>query len=506
MSTTSATQVDPTDIAGPQQTGHRHINRWLVLAIVCFGQFMVVLDATVVNVALPAIQSDLKFSDANLQWVINSYALVFGGFLLLGGRAADLLGRKRLFIAGVALFTVASAINGFATSSGMLVAGRALQGLGGALVSPAALSTLTTSFPEPGERAKALGVWSAIAAGGSAFGLLLGGVLTESLSWGWIFFVNIPVGILAVFAALRFVPESRGQLRHRHFDIAGAVTVTGGLMLLVFSIVKAQAWGWGSGKTLGFGGLAVALLVAFIAIELRSRSPLMRLGIFKLRPLAVANASMLLVASGMFATFFFVSLFIQDILHYSALKAGLAFLPFSAGIIVGAGAAQALVRKIGPRTVSAIGLVLAIGGMLILTQLSSDGAYASNLLTAFMPLSIGMGMTFVPITLLATSGVTAADAGLASGLLNTMQQIGGALGLAILATVSTTHATNKLEGLGRVPTDLDQLNAGVSGSHYAFMGGAIAMLAAAVLMLTLLRKRHIAAAEAGSGAPVHAGV
>jgi EmrB/QacA subfamily drug resistance transporter len=488
LSSTSLADAGPT----ARPAGRTAPNRWLVLAIVCLGQFMVVLDATVVNVALPSIQRGLDFSDASLQWVINAYTLVFGGFLLLGGRAADLLGRKRLFVAGVALFTVASVINGFANSAGVLVAGRAMQGLGGALVSPAALSVLTTSFEDGRERTRALGVWSAIAAGGAAFGLLLGGVLTDLLSWSWIFFVNIPVGVAAVLLALRFVPESRVETRHRHFDLTGAVTVTGGLMLLVYAIVKARAWGWTSGRTLGTGAAALALLALFIVVELRSRSPLMRLGIFRMRPLAVANGTMLLVAAGMFANFYFVSLFVQDILRYGPLKAGLAFMPFSGGIVVGAGLAQRLIRKLAPRGVAALGLTLAAIGMLVQTRLPVDASYPVDLLSGLIPMSIGMGLTFVPTTLLATSGVKAADAGLASGLLNTMQQIGGSLGLAVLATVAVSRAEDHLTGLAAPPTPVQLAEAQVVGFHAAFVGSMIMLLAAAVLVLGALRRRDVA--------------
>src|SRR3954464_10415934 len=327
-------------------------NRWLILVIVCLAQFMVVLDATIVNIALPSIQHGLSFSDADLQWVINAYTLVFGGFLLLGGRAADLLGRKRLFVAGVALFSAASLFNGLAQSSSMLIAGRALQGLGGALVSPAALSLIMTNFPGTAERTKALGVWSGIAAGGGAFGLLLGGILTDALSWEWIFFVNVPVGLAALVAAARFVPESRVEGAHRSFDLAGAVTVTSGLIVLVYAIVKAQEFGWGSGRTLGLAAVAVALLGAFVAIERRSRAPLVRLSIFRVRSITAANVVMLLVASGMFAMFYFASIYVQEVLGYSPLKAGFAFLPMTAAIVVGAGLAQSLVRRAGVRAVA----------------------------------------------------------------------------------------------------------------------------------------------------------
>jgi EmrB/QacA subfamily drug resistance transporter len=429
--------MSATAIEGPEQVRtapSRKVNPWLVLVIACLAQFMVVLDATVVNIALPSVQRGLHFSVANLQWVVNAYTLVFGGFLLLGGRAADLLGRKRLFVAGVILFSAASLLNGFAQSSGMLIVGRGLQGLGGALVSPAALSIVTTTFRDGEQRTKALGVWSAIAAGGAAAGLLLGGILTQIASWRWVFFVNVPVGIATVALAARYVAESRVDVEHRSYDVAGAFTVTSGLVVLVYAIVKAQAYGWGSTHTLGLGAVAIALLVAFVAIENRSKAPLMRLSIFRIRTLSVADTTLLLVASGMFGMFFFASLYVQEILGYSPIQAGLAFLPVSLGIVVGAGVAQQLIKRLGVRRVAIAGISLATLGMLVLTQLPVHGSYVSNLLVGLLPMSIGMGLTFVPITLLGTSGVTEDDSGLASGLFNTAQQVGGSLGLAILAS------------------------------------------------------------------------
>jgi EmrB/QacA subfamily drug resistance transporter len=473
-------------------------NRWLVLAIVCIAQFMVVLDATIVNIALPSIQHGLSFSDADLQWVINSYTLVFGGFLLLGGRAADLLGRKRLFVAGVVLFSLASLLNGLAQSSDMLIAGRALQGLGGALVSPAALSIIMTSFPGTQERTKALGVWSAIAAGGAAFGLLLGGVLTDLLSWQWIFIVNVPVGLAALIAALRVVPESRGESEHRAFDVAGATTVTGGLVVLVYAIVKAQEYGWGSGRTLGMLAAAAALLTAFVAIERRSAAPLIRLDIFRTRTLTAANVSMMLVASGMFSMFFFASLYVQEVLGYSPLKAGLAFLPVTSGMIVGAALAQVAIRRYGARVVGVIGVTLATFGMVVLTGLPVHGSYAGDLLVGLFPLSVGMGLTFVPGTLMATAGVAAEDSGLASGLLNTSQQVGGALGLAVLSTLSANHtATLLAQGASR-PVAL------LGGWHVAFTGGAIVLGLAALTLVVLLRRRHLAHIDVDAAVPVAA--
>ena len=467
-------------------------NRWLILVIACLAQFMVVLDATIVNVALPSIQRGLHFSSSTLPWVVNAYTLVFGGFLLLGGRAADLLGRKRLFAAGIAVFAFASLLNGLAQSPTMLIVGRGLQGLGGALLSPAALSIITTTFTATGERTKALGVWSAIAAGGGAVGLLLGGVLTDLASWQWIFIVNVPVALAALALTARFVPESRANLAHRTFDFLGASTVTAGLVVVVFAIVKSQIWGWGSARTLGLIAVGALLLAAFVAIERRSKAPLMRLGIFKVRTLAVADLVLLLVASGMFGMFFFASLYVQDILGYSPLRAGLAFLPVTAGIVIGAGVAQQLTRRIGIRNVAVIGIALATAGLAVLTQLQVHGSYLGNLLSGLFPMSIGMGLTFVPITLLGTGGVEGNDAGLASGLFNTAQQVGGSLGLAILATLATSQTNSLLHG---TVTPAVAAAAHVSGYHVAFAAAATMLGVGGLILALALRPRHIRAID-----------
>jgi EmrB/QacA subfamily drug resistance transporter len=386
----------------------------------------------------------------------------------------------------VILFSAASLLNGVAQSSGMLIVGRGLQGLGGALVSPAALSIVTTTFSDGDQRTKALGVWSAIAAGGAAVGLLVGGILTDIASWRWVFFVNVPVGIATVALALRYVTESRADVQHRSYDVAGAFTVTAGLVVLVYAIVKAQAYGWGSTRTLGLGAVAIALLVAFVAIENRSQAPLMRLSIFRIRTLAVADTALLLVASAMFGMFFFASLYVQEILGYSPLRAGLAFLPVSAGIMVGAGLAQQLIKRLGVRRVSIVGITLATAGMLVLTQLPVHGSYVGDLLVGLLPMSIGMGLTFVPITLLGTSGVTAEDSGLASGLFNTAQQVGGSLGLAILASLAASQTSSLLHSA----SGTGALAARVSGYHVAFLAAAIMLAAGAVLMTFALRKAH----------------
>ena len=458
-------------------------NPWVVLVLICFAQFMVVLDATVVNVALPSIQKDLGMTETNLQWVVNAYTLVFGGFLLLGGRAGDLLGRKRLFLGGVVVFTAASLLDGLSTSSGMLIGARALQGLGAAFISPAALAIISTTFKEGSDRAKALGVWAAIAIGGSAVGLVLGGALTQAFSWPWIFFINVPVGIATFLLSMRLVPESKDEAAHRSFDVAGAVTVTGGLMALVYAIVQAQQKGWGSAQTIVTFVVAVALLIGFVLVELRAKAPLVRLSIFRVRSLSAANVVMFLVGSGLFAMFFFNSLYIQRVLGYGPLKAGLAFLPFTAGIMLSAGLASQFGPKVGVRIVSAIGMVVAATGLLLLTRIPVHGSYVSSVLPSLLLTSLGMGAVFVSLTLVATTGLEDEDQGLASGLFNTSQQVGGALGLAILSTIaaSRTH--------GDAPAQL------VRGFHWAFAGSAFFVLAGLVALVTMLRQRDVARIE-----------
>jgi EmrB/QacA subfamily drug resistance transporter len=463
-------------------------NPWVVLVIICLAQFMVVLDATIVNVALPHIQSSLGFTVASLQWVINAYTLIFAGFLLLGGRAGDLLGRKRLFLVGLVIFTAASLLDGISSTSGMLIGFRALQGLGAALISPAALSIISTTFAEGKERARALGVWAAIAIGGSAVGLVLGGALTQSLSWRWIFFVNVPVGILTFLVALRLVPESKDEHVHQGYDLAGAVTVTGGLMALVYGLVRSASHGWGSGQTIGSFVVAAVLLVAFVLIEQRSAEPLVRLSIFRVRSLLTANVSMFLAFSGMFAMFFFNSLYIQKVLGFGPLEAGVSFLPFTAGVMISAGLASTFAPRIGVRPVAAVGMVLTVIGMILFARMPVDGSYAVDVLPGMVVGSLGMGSIFMPLTLVATTGLEDEDQGLASGLFNTSQQVGGALGLAILTTIAASH------------TDGSSAAAQVHGFHYAFAGAGVLVALSLVVMLALLRKRHVARIEAAAEA------
>jgi EmrB/QacA subfamily drug resistance transporter len=376
----------------------------------------------------------------------------------------------------------------------VLIAGRGLQGLGAAFVSPAALSVLTTTFEEGAERTRALGVWSAIA-GGGAVGLILGGALTEYLSWRWVFFVNLPVGVFATIAALRFVPNSRAEQRIESYDAAGAVTVTGGLLVLVYAIVKAQAYGWGSAKTVLLFVAAIVLLAVFVAIEQRSRAPLIRLGIFRLRSLTGSNGAMLVVAAGLFAMFYFASLYLQQILRYTPLKAGFAFVPFTLGIIVGAGLSQALIRTLGVRVVTYVGLALGTAGLLYFARLPTHGTYARDILPTIAVTSIGMGLTFVPLTLLATTNVEAEDAGLASGLLNTSQQVGGSLGLAILSTLAASRTSHLLNhGVTSVAV---RASAYTRGYHVAFAVGAGMLALGAAIVASTVRRQDAEAIDAG---------
>jgi EmrB/QacA subfamily drug resistance transporter len=404
---------------------------------------MVILDVAIVNVALPSIKTDLGFSRTGLQWVITAYAILFGGTLLLGGRLADLLGRRRMFVAGLALFALSSLLCGFAWSSGSLIGFRALQGLGGALLAPAALSLLMTTFAEGRERNLALGIYGAASGSGAAAGVLLGGVLTSYFGWSWIFFVNVPVGLAAIALAPILLRESRADhLAHRHFDLAGATSVTAGLMLLVYGLTRATSDGWSSPVTVGLLSGAAALVVAFVAIESRSRSPLLPLRIFRLRALSAANATMALVGAVTFSEFFVLTLYVQDVLHYSAVQSGVAFVAFALSVVVASNLAQAVVARVGVRATLTSGLVLATISLGLLTRLPVDGHYFSNLFPAFVLGGTGLGFSFVPVTIASLAGVDRADAGVASGLVNTSRQIGGAIGLATVSTIAASAASS----------------------------------------------------------------
>ena len=415
--------------------------RWSALALIVTAQFMVILDVAIVNVALPSIKTDLGFSQTGLQWVITAYAILFGGTLLLGGRLADLLGRRRMFVAGLALFATSSLLCGIAWSSGSLVAFRGLQGLGGALLAPAALSLLMTTFAEGRERNRALGIYGAASGSGAAAGVLLGGVITSYLGWSWIFFVNVPVGVAAIALTPFLLRESRADLAHRHFDFAGAASVTGGLMLLVYALTRATTEGWSSPVTVGLLSGAAALIAAFLAIESRSRSPLLPLRIFRLRALSAANATMAIVGAVTFSEFFVLTLYLQDVLHYSAVQSGVAFVAFALTVVVSSNVAQAVVGRAGVRATLTAGLVLATVSLALLTRLPVDGHYFWDIFPAFVLGGAGMGFSFVPVTIASLTGVERSDAGVASGLVNTSRQIGGAIGLAEISTIAAS-ATN----------------------------------------------------------------
>jgi EmrB/QacA subfamily drug resistance transporter len=403
---------------------------------------MVILDVAIVNVALPSIKLDLNFSQTNLQWVISAYAIMFGGVLLLGGRLADLLGRRRLFVAGLALFAASSLLCGLAWSEGSLIAFRSVQGLGGALLAPAALSLLMTTFAEGRERNLALGIYGAASGSGAAAGVLLGGVLTSYLSWSWIFFINVPVGVAAIVLTPLLLRESRAELANRHFDVAGATAVTGGLMVLVYALTRATSDGWGSGTTVSLLAGSAALLLAFIVIELRSRSPLLPLRIFRLRTLSAANASIAIVGAVAFSEFFVLTQYLQDVLHYSAVESGVAFVAFALTVVVASNVAQAIVGRLGVRATLTAGLVASAVSVGLLTRLPVHGSYFWDLFPAFVLGGAGMGFSFVPVTIAGLSGVDRADAGVASGLINTSRQIGGAIGIAAVSTIAATSTGN----------------------------------------------------------------
>jgi len=418
--------------------GERSRNRWLALVLIVAAQFMVVLDVAIVNVALPSIRTDLGFSQESLQWVITAYAIMFGGVLLLGGRLADLLGRRRMFVAGLTIFTVSSLLDGLAWSSGSLITFRLLQGLGAALLSPAALSILTTTFREGRERNIALGIWGAASGSGGAAGVLLGGALTSALSWSWIFFINIPVGVAVVALTPWLLKESRAELQHRNFDFAGAASITGGLMLLVYAMTRATQHGWATGTTIALLATSAALIGSFFVIEARSKAPLLPLRIFRLRTLAASNASGLLMGGAIFSQFFLLTLYMQEVLHYSAIKTGVAYIGLTLTIIAFSAVAQALVTRFGVRRVLPVGLGLSAVALVLFAQLPVHGSYWTDLFPAFIISGLGLAFAFVPMSIGALTGVRQADAGVASGLINTTQQIGGAIGVAVATTVATT--------------------------------------------------------------------
>jgi EmrB/QacA subfamily drug resistance transporter len=456
--------------------------KWFGLALLLLVQFMVVLDIAIVNVALPSIQSDLGFSQENLQWVISAYALFFGGFLLLGGRAADLLGRRRLFLVGIVLFTGASLVSGLAWGEGPLIGARALQGLGAAIVTPAALSIISTTFAEGDERNKALGAWGAVGAFGAVAGVLLGGVLTDLLSWEWIFFVNVPVGVAALVLTPLLIGESRDATA-KSFDIPGAVLVTSGLVVLVYAITQANDYGWASIETVGLFSASAVLLAAFLGWEARSKDPLMPFSIFRLRTLVGANVAGLILGTAMFGMFLMLTLYMQQVLGYSPMRTGVAYLAVAGTAIFWSALAAQLVTRVGVKPVLVVGMTTLTAGLVYFTQVSVGGAYVADLLPGFLLISIGIGFSYVPISIAALAGVRAAEAGLASGLINTSQQIGGALGIAALSSIATSTTTDQLS-TGTAPSV-----ALTEGFHNAFIaGGIVAFLGILVALLVVSRR------------------
>ncbi len=468
--------------------------RWSALALIVTAQFMVVLDVAIVNVALPSIKTDLNFSQANLQWVISAYAILFGGALLLGGRLADLLGRRRLFVAGLALFTASSLLCGLAWSESSLIGFRALQGLGGALLAPAALSLLMTTFAEGRERNLALGIYGAASGSGAAAGVLLGGVLTSYLGWSWVFFINVPVGIAAIGLAPVLLRESRAEVAHRHFDFPGAVSITAGLMLLVYAMTRATTDGWGARTTIGLLAAAAALVLAFIAIELRSSSPLLPLRIFRLRSLTGANAAMAIVGAVAFSEFFLLTLYLQDVLHYSAVQSGAAFVAFAGSVVIASNVAQAIVGRFGVRPTLTAGLLASAVSVAALTRLPLDGHYFWDLFPWFVLGGIGMGLSFVPITIASLTGVERSDAGVASGLINTSRQIGGAIGLAAVSAIAASSTSHYAQAHSAVSASSSvALDHGFQTALYVLTG---LLVVGALIAVGVVRSTPVPSAEA----------
>jgi EmrB/QacA subfamily drug resistance transporter len=458
--------------------------RWTALILLCVSQFIVVLDASIVNVALPSIGKGLDFSEENLPWIVNAYVIAFGGFLLLGGRAADLLGRRRVFMAGLAVVGIASLAAGFAATQGQLIAARAAQGLGAAIVSPSALSIVTTLFKDGAERNKALGAWGAVAGSAGAAGVLLGGILTDGLGWEWVLWVNVPVAAIALAFTPGLIPESRSESTTRHYDAAGAVSITAGLSLLAYALLDASSSGWGSTKIVSLLAASVALIGIFVAIELRSKAPLIPFRIFRLRTLTGANVVGLLLGASLFSMFYFISLYMQQVLGYSAIHAGLSYLPLAVTIIVAAGIGGQLVTRFGFKPVLASGMAFVAVGLLYWSQVSVGGGFLTDILGPSLLAAVGLGFGFVTSTIAAVSGVEEREQGLASGLINTSQQIGGALGLAVLSTIATSRTDDVMAGGGSsLP------NALTEGFQAAFLGGAVIAALGVVATLVLIRTR-----------------
>ena len=462
--------------------------RWLTLAVVGAAFFMTILDVAIVNVAIPSIQLKLNTTPATVQWVLIAYSITFGGFLLLGGRMADLLGRRLIFLVGLTLFTVASLVCGLAGSIAILIAARAVQGVGAAIISPAALSIVSTSFEEGADRNKALGIWGALGGSGAAAGVLFGGILTKYLGWEWIFFVNVPVGALVFALTPVFVPESRADMPDRRFDAAGAVTVTGGLALLVYAISKAPDVGWGSARTILLLIASGVILAAFVLIELRGRAPLMPFSIFRIRSVLGANVVGFLLGAVIFADFFILTFYVQETLHWSALKTGVTFLATAGTTVIWAGVAQALTTRYGPRPVIVTGLLVLAGSMVAYTRIPVDGHFWPDLLPAYLAFALGLAFAFVPVTIAALAQVAPREAGLASGLINTSQQIGGAIGIAIVTTIFRTKAKD----LGFTPQGFVT---GYQDAFWALIALALLGAVAAFILLRGVRRQDVVEQE-----------
>ncbi len=475
-----------------ETVAHPDPRRWKALAVLGVAYLMVILDVSIVNVALPAIQEDLDFEPEDLQWVVSAYALTFGGFLLLGGRIGDVLGRRNVFMVGLISFAAFSLLCGFSTTSGMLIAARALQGAAAALLAPSVFSIVTVTFDEGAERNKALGILGAIAGSGAAIGVLLGGVFTEYIGWEWVFYINAPIAVAAFLIARRFVRESRLEGAERHFDALGAVTITAALMLLVYALTQANNAGWASAQTIGLLLGSALLHVAFLVIEQRSRLPLVPLRFFRKRTPTGANIIGFGLGTIVFGMFYLLSLYQQQVLGFSALKTGVGYLAVALTAVVASGISQALVTRAGVKPVLAGGMGLLAAGLIYFTQISVDGSYVTDLLPGFLLIGVGLGFSFVPVSIAALAGVEPREAGLASGLINTSQQIGGALGVAILITVATTQAENLLE------SGDDQAEAYTSGYSLAFWVGAAFAIASLVATFVLLRRSELESAPIGA--------
>jgi EmrB/QacA subfamily drug resistance transporter len=484
--------VEAQNAPAKKETSH-----WLILILLALAQFMVVLDVSIVNVALPSIQRAFHMTDANLQWIVTAYTLTFGGFLLLGGRAADLFGRRRVFLTGILCFTIFSLADGLSQSGTMLIVLRACQGLSAAFMSPAALSIVLVTYREGHERNVALSVWGAVASGGAAVGVLLGGIFTQYLGWRWNFFINVPVGLIVIVTSLRILARHESVSDHKNLDLPGAVLVTGGLMMLVYALVKAPSYGWGSHHTLLYFAISVAAIVLFVINELRAKHPLMRLDIFKNRNLTGADTIMLAMAAGMFSIFFFTTLYMQEVLGYSPVKTGVDFLVVPVAIAITATNVPRVIQKIGFKPILMVAPLVVSAGLFWISHLPVHGTYWGNVAPGMILLGLGMGATFVSATICATSGVSPQDSGLASGLLNTSQQIGGSIGLAVLTGVSTSAATKYIKDLHlrAAPSMLQSTTATVHGFHDGFLIGSCFGIGASIIAALVIKNTRSAPAE-----------